>query len=110
MAANKADPPGAGRPAAVEHGVRMVAVDAEREGQRLDNFLLGQFKGAPRSLIYRLLRTGQVRVNGGRVKPDRRLVAGDQVRLPPVHLDAPVDHGAPPNAQAMVDRRTAQSA
>jgi len=77
-------------------GVRIVAVDPERAGQRLDNFLLGQFKGAPRSLVYRLLRTGQVRVNGGRAKPERRLEAGDEVRLPPVRLDAPADHGSPP--------------
>ncbi|MGQ0801259.1 MAG: RluA family pseudouridine synthase [Pseudomarimonas sp.] len=80
---------------AVSQGVRTVTIDGERAGQRLDNFLLGQFKGAPRSLIYRLLRTGQVRINGKRVKPDRRLEENDQVRLPPVRLDAPADHGSP---------------
>lgn len=95
MAANTGSKPG-GPAGAI--GVRIVAVDPERAGQRLDNFLLGQFKGAPRSLVYRLLRTGQVRVNGGRAKPERRLEAGDEVRLPPVRLDAPADHGAPPPA------------
>ncbi len=80
---------------AISQGVRTVTIDGERAGQRLDNFLLGQFKGAPRSLIYRLLRTGQVRINGKRVKPDRRLEENDQVRLPPVRLDAPADHGSP---------------
>lgn len=65
---------------------RTVAVPADRDGQRLDNFLLGQLKGAPRSLIYRIVRSGEVRVNGGRAKPDTRLSGGDQVRLPPVRL------------------------
>ncbi len=92
MAANSGDTTGSrGGPPAV----RMVRIDGERAGQRLDNFLLGQLKGAPRSLIYRLLRTGQVRVNGGRAKPDRRLEEGDEVRLPPVRLDPPADHGSP---------------
>ena len=79
-------------------GVRMVRVDEERDGQRIDNFLLGQLKGAPRSLIYRILRTGEVRINGKRAKPDTRLAGGDQVRIPPVRLDAPTDHGPAPAA------------
>ena len=70
-------------------GVRMVSVSDDRAGQRLDNFLLGLLKGAPRSIIYRILRTGQVRVNGGRAKPETRLQAGDQVRVPPVRLPEP---------------------
>lgn len=65
-------------------GVRMVTVADDRDGQRVDNFLHGQLKGVPKSLIYRILRTGQVRVNGKRAKPDLRLGAGDQVRIPPV--------------------------
>jgi 23S rRNA pseudouridine955/2504/2580 synthase len=64
--------------------VRHVDVDESRDGQRLDNFLLGQLKGVPKSHVYRLLRRGEVRVNGGRVKPDYRLEAGDRVRIPPV--------------------------
>jgi 23S rRNA pseudouridine955/2504/2580 synthase len=76
-------------------GVRMVQVPAERAGQRLDNFLLGQLKGAPRSLIYRILRTGEVRVNGGRAKPDTRLEGGETVRIPPVRLASPPPQDAP---------------
>ena len=76
-------------------GVRSVTVDAEREGQRIDNFLSGQLKGVPKSLIYRLLRTGQVRINGRRAKPDTRLAADDTVRIPPVRVADPVDAGVP---------------
>jgi 23S rRNA pseudouridine955/2504/2580 synthase len=76
-------------------GVRIVVVDADRAGQRLDNFLLGQLKGAPRSLVYRILRTGQVRVDGKRARPETRLEGGEQVRIPPVRLDAPADPGRP---------------
>jgi 23S rRNA pseudouridine955/2504/2580 synthase len=79
-------------------GVRLVRVDDERDGQRVDNFLLGQLKGAPRSLIYRILRTGEVRINGKRAKPDTRLAGGDEVRIPPVRLDPPTDRGEPPSA------------
>lgn len=79
-------------------GVRLVRVEDDRDGQRVDNFLLGQLKGAPRSLIYRILRTGEVRVNGKRAKPDTRLAGGDQVRIPPVRLDAPADKGPAPQA------------
>jgi len=80
-------------------GVRLVRIDGERAGQRLDNFLLGQFKGAPRSLVYRVLRTGQVRVNGKRAKPDQRLEAGDEVRLPPVRLGERETPAAPHQGQ-----------
>jgi 23S rRNA pseudouridine955/2504/2580 synthase len=69
--------------------VRIVEVADDRAGQRLDNFLLGQLKGAPRSLVYKLVRSGQVRVNGKRAKADTRLDGGDEVRIPPVRLDAP---------------------
>ncbi|EGV50403.1 23S rRNA pseudouridine(955/2504/2580) synthase RluC [Candidatus Endoriftia persephone] len=68
--------------------VRMVSVEQGSEGQRIDNFLLRELKGAPRSYIYRILRKGEVRVNRGRVKADYRLKLGDQVRIPPVRLAA----------------------
>ncbi len=77
-------------------GARTVRVPEDRDGQRLDNFLLGQLKGAPRSLIYKLVRSGQVRVNGGRAKAERKLEAGDEVRIPPVRLSEAGDKPAPP--------------
>lgn len=86
-------------------GVRTVTVSDDRTGQRLDNFLLGQLKGAPRSLIYKLVRSGQVRVNGGRAKAERKLEGGDEIRIPPVHVSAPGDRAAPP--QGFMDALTA---
>lgn len=77
-------------------GARTVTVPDDRDGQRLDNFLLGQLKGAPRSLVYKLVRSGQVRVNGGRAKAERKLAAGDEVRIPPVRLGEEAARGAPP--------------
>ncbi len=64
-------------------GVTTVEVPPAAAGQRLDNFLQARLRNLPRGLIYRLVRTGQVRVNGGRAKPLTRLKAGDRVRLPP---------------------------
>jgi 23S rRNA pseudouridine955/2504/2580 synthase len=64
--------------------VRHQEIDAERAGQRLDNYLLGELKGVPRAHVYRLIRSGQVRVNSGRTRPSYRLQAGDRVRVPPV--------------------------
>jgi 23S rRNA pseudouridine955/2504/2580 synthase len=66
----------------------IVEISDERAGQRIDNFLLSQLKGVPKSRIYRLLRKGEVRVNKGRIKPDYRLKSGDQVRIPPVRVSA----------------------
>ncbi len=64
----------------------MVTVGPEHAGQRIDNFLRTELKGAPKSLIYRVLRTGEVRVNKGRAKPETRLAEGDVVRIPPLRL------------------------
>jgi 23S rRNA pseudouridine955/2504/2580 synthase len=76
--------------------VRLVRVADDRAGQRLDNFLLGQLKGAPKSLIYKLVRSGQVRVNGGRAKAETRLEGGDEVRIPPVRLAEAGEKTPPP--------------
>lgn len=65
-------------------GPRHVTAGEEDAGQRIDNFLRRHLKGVPKALIYRLLRTGQVRVNRGRIKPHYRVEAGDSVRIPPV--------------------------
>ena len=70
----------------VKASVRFITVDAERAGQRIDNFLMNLLKGAPKSLIYRIVRKGEVRVNKGRVKVSYHLQAGDVVRVPPVRL------------------------
>src|SRR4249919_1246814 len=86
------------RPAGAAKTVRIAE---DRDGQRVDNFLLGYLKGAPRSLIYKLLRSGQVRVNGGRVKAERKLEAGDQVRIPPVRIEEAADRGTP--AKGLLD-------
>lgn len=71
-------------------GVRHEIVSAERSGQRIDNFLMGLPEKPPRSLVYRLIRTGQVRVNGRRAKPMQKLQAGDDVRIPP--MESPKAH------------------
>ena len=67
--------------------VRMTSIDQDHHGQRIDNYLMSQLKGVPRSHIYRLLRSGQVRVNKGRIKPHYKLQSGDEVRIPPVRLE-----------------------
>lgn len=69
--------------------VSVVVIDAE-SGQRIDNFLVGHLRGVPKSRIYQMIRKGEVRVNGGRIKPTYRLRSGDQVRIPPVRLAEPV--------------------
>lgn len=79
--------------------VRLVTVSDDRAGQRLDNFLSGQLKGVPRSLIYRICRTGEVRINGRRAKPDQRLEAGDEVRIPPVRVAERGEAAPPPGGQ-----------
>jgi 23S rRNA pseudouridine955/2504/2580 synthase len=67
---------------------KWVEVGDESEAQRIDNFLLRELKGVPKSHVYRVLRSGEVRVNSGRVKPDYRLRVGDRVRVPPMRLPA----------------------
>jgi 23S rRNA pseudouridine955/2504/2580 synthase len=76
--------------------VTWLEVGEESEAQRIDNFLLRQLKGVPKSHVYRVVRSGEVRVNSGRVKPDYRLRAGDRVRVPPVRVAKPASKGAAP--------------
>jgi 23S rRNA pseudouridine955/2504/2580 synthase len=66
--------------------VRLIEINPEVAGQRIDNFLLRHLKGAPKSYIYRILRKGEVRVNKGRIKAHYKLNAGDWVRIPPVRM------------------------
>lgn len=86
---------------AASPAVRVLEVGAEDAGQRIDNFLLRHLKGAPRSLIYRILRRGEVRVNKGRIKPEYRVRTGDQVRVPPVRLGEPAPG---PDGRSAADR------
>jgi 23S rRNA pseudouridine955/2504/2580 synthase len=78
--------------------VRTVTVDAEFDGQRLDNFLLRELKGVPKTHVYRIIRSGEVRVNKGRASADTKLAGGDLVRVPPVRMAAPATpaEAAPP--------------
>ncbi len=74
------------RPASPLPRVYTVAIDEASQGQRLDNFLLKLLKGVPKTHVYRLIRSGEVRVNKGRAKVDTRLAMGDQIRVPPVRV------------------------
>lgn len=67
--------------------VKFVDIDADMAGQRIDNFLKNQLKNVPKSLIYRIIRKGEVRVNKKRVKAEYKLKADDIVRVPPVKID-----------------------
>ena len=64
--------------------VQVVSITERHDGQRLDNFLIRELKGVPRSRIYRLIRRGEVRINKKRCKPESKLSLGDNVRIPPV--------------------------
>ena len=68
-----------------------VTVDEDYAGQRLDNFLIRQLKGVPKTHVYRIIRSGEVRVNKGRVQADTRVETGDIVRLPPVRTSERAD-------------------
>lgn len=70
----------------IHSNVQTIEISANHHDQRLDNFLLGHLKGLPKSLVYKLLRSGQVRVNKGRKKPEYRIQTGDLVRIPPVTM------------------------
>jgi 23S rRNA pseudouridine955/2504/2580 synthase len=85
-------------PAVAAAGVTHVAASADDAGQRLDNWLLRRMKGVPKSHVYRILRRGEVRVNGKRAKPEYRVEAGDDVRLPPVRSSVEVGPARAPDA------------
>ncbi len=86
--------------------VRHLTVDEESAGQRLDNFLIRTLKGVPKSHIYRIIRSGEVRRNKGRVGADDRVVSGDVVRIPPIRLseraEEKVANPAPPREFPLV--------
>ena len=76
--------------AASPAAARWIEVDADSAGQRLDNFLIRELKGVPKTHVYRIIRSGEVRINKGRVNADTRVQAGDSVRLPPVRISEKV--------------------
>ncbi|MFG6415801.1 RluA family pseudouridine synthase [Roseateles sp. DC23W] len=81
---------------AVRPSVRHVVVDDGSAGQRLDNFLLRELKGVPKTHVYRVIRAGEVRVNKGRAQADTRLEIGDEVRIPPVRVPEKAEAPAAP--------------
>lgn len=88
----------------VGSGVSLVEVTQDRDGQRLDNFLSARLKGLPRSVIYRIIRTGQVRVNGSRAKPATRLETGDIVRVPPAKIRETGPGDIPPAVVQLINQ------
>ena len=82
--------------------VKTVEVDEDSAGQRLDNFLMRQLKGVPKTHVYRIIRSGEVRVNKGRASADTRVEAGDVVRLPPVRVSERVAEKAQAMAAGLV--------
>jgi|SRR5690625_513816 len=69
--------------------VQYVTIDADQAGQRIDNFLIRQCKGVPKSHLYKAIRSGQVRVNKGRIRQTYRLQVDDVIRIPPMSIPAP---------------------
>ncbi len=69
--------------------MQQLKVDAESAGQRLDNYLIRILKGVPKTHVYRVIRSGEVRVNKGRAQADTRIAEGDEIRVPPVRLPEP---------------------
>jgi 23S rRNA pseudouridine955/2504/2580 synthase len=79
-----------------KNSVTFLEVGEDGAGQRIDNYLLKVLKGVPKSHVYRILRSGEVRVNKGRAAADRRLELGDRVRVPPIRVAEPKDRTAVP--------------
>jgi len=78
--------PAEGKASPAAPAVRQVLVTEDEAGQRIDNYLIARLKGVPKSLIYRILRSGEVRINSGRVEASRKVAAGDRIRIPPVRV------------------------
>ena len=89
-------------PNTVRTKVRKVRIDAEQAGQRIDNFLRRELPGLPKGRLYRILRRGEVRVNGGRIRAEYKLQEGDEVRVPPARVKAPGD--APADIESLLRR------
>ena len=85
--------------------VAWATIDAKNAGQRVDNFLLGYFRKIPKSRIYRAIRSGEVRVNKGRIKPIYRLKEGDLVRIPPITAESEHHHEVSPERQQRLENQ-----
>ncbi|MCL1074912.1 23S rRNA pseudouridine(955/2504/2580) synthase RluC [Shewanella dokdonensis] len=82
-------------PESITRQVQLLTIDEDNAGQRIDNFLLSKLKGVPKSMIYRIVRKGEVRVNKKRIKPEFKLEIGDEVRIPPVRVSEENPRQAP---------------
>jgi 23S rRNA pseudouridine955/2504/2580 synthase len=91
-------------PAPVHAKVRKIRIDGEQAGQRIDNFLRRELPGVPKGRLYRILRRGEVRVNGGRIRAEYKLQEGDEVRVPPARVRAPGDAPAEGAMNRILDR------
>ena len=87
------------KPQAAPPAVHLQTIGPEEAGQRLDNYLLRWAKGVPKSHVYRIIRSGEVRVNKKRAEPTTRLIEGDVVRVPPVRIAEPAQMAAVNTAQ-----------
>lgn len=85
-----------------KNAASQINVDDAQAGQRIDNFLLKHLKGVPKSHIYRILRSGEVRVNSGRKKPHYKIQSGDTLRIPPIHMTENQDEQVPDTVQQLL--------
>lgn len=91
------------KPEQKSNGVRFIEATEEDAGQRLDNFLMRHLRQVPKTLIYRIIRKGEVRVNKGRVKQNTRIQAGDVVRIPPVRVPEKTEVSLPKQQMARIE-------
>jgi 23S rRNA pseudouridine955/2504/2580 synthase len=82
--------------------VKKIIINENISGQRLDNFLLNQLKGVPKSKIYSIIRKGEIRINSKRKKPSYKLASGDEVRVPPIKTSSKVNQFVPTNVIALM--------
>ncbi|EJL78154.1 pseudouridine synthase, RluA family [Variovorax sp. CF313] len=99
-APNPADPKAPTQTGAPHSAIKFLTVDAESAGQRLDNFLFRHLKGVPKTHVYRIIRSGEVRINKGRAQAETRIEVGDVLRLPPIRISPRAEEGAAPPAPA----------
>ncbi|MEN9868777.1 MAG: hypothetical protein RL748_4367 [Pseudomonadota bacterium] len=92
LGSSSVDLPSSGQ---VQHQVQLITISDAEAGQRIDNFLLKICKGVPKSHVYRVLRSGEVRVNKGRIDQTYRLQVGDIIRVPPIRVAEKPDHFVP---------------